>query len=96
MFGINGGELLVLALLAAVLIGPQRMPEYARKFGRLVREFRRFASDTKARVEQEVGETLPDFSALDPRQYDPRRIIREAILEDPKPDPKRPDKPKKS
>jgi sec-independent protein translocase protein TatB len=90
VFGINGGEAVLLIILAAVLIGPKQMPEYAKKFATMVRQFRRFVSDAKAHVEEEVGTTLPDLSSLDIRQYDPRRIIRDALtddlgLSDPKP-----------
>ncbi|MDR3107117.1 MAG: hypothetical protein LBU05_02810 [Bifidobacteriaceae bacterium] len=83
MFGINGGELTVLIVLAAVLIGPQDLPKHARRLAQAVREARRFLAEAKGRVEQEVGETLPDLSVLDPRQYDPRRIIRDAIFDPP-------------
>lgn len=84
MFGINGGELLVLFLVAAFVIGPERLPRYAEQLGHWVRQARQFASDAKARVDEELGEEARDvdWAALDPRKYDPRRIVREALLDD--------------
>lgn len=83
MFGITSGELLVLLLLALVVIGPERLPRYAEQLGRLVRSLRSMATDAKARVTEELGPEAADFDwdALDLRQYDPRRIVRQALSE---------------
>ena len=89
MFGINGGELLVLLVVAALVIGPERLPGYAEQLGQWVRRGRRFLRDAKARVDEELGEEVGDvdWAALDPRKYDPRRIVRDALLEDDEPRP---------
>jgi len=52
MFGINGGEALVLLVVAVVVVGPERLPQYAARLGVLVRQLRRFALDAKARVDE--------------------------------------------
>jgi len=87
VFGINGGELLVLLVVAALVIGPERLPGYAEQLGQWVRRGRRFLRDAKARVDEELGEEVGDvdWAALDPRKYDPRRIVRDALLEDDEP-----------
>ncbi|MCC2314473.1 Sec-independent protein translocase TatB [Cellulomonas xiejunii] len=82
MFGINGGELLILLLVAAVVVGPERLPSYAEQLAGWVRRLRDLARDTKERVDVELGEADVDWAALDPRRYDPRRIVREALLDD--------------
>jgi Tat protein translocase TatB subunit len=41
MFNVGGGEILVILLLALLVLGPDRLPEYARKAGRYMNEFRR-------------------------------------------------------
>jgi len=89
VFGINGGELLVLLLLAAVLIGPERLPRYAEQLARWVRTWRATLTTTRARLAEELGEDDVDWSALDPRRYDPRRIVREALAP-PEPGPRPP------
>ena len=82
--GINGSELLVLAVLAVVILGPEKLPEYAAQLARLVKELRRMATGAKEQLREEVGDDIADMDwrKLDPRQYDPRRIIKEALLED--------------
>lgn len=84
MIGINGYELLVLAFLAVVVLGPERLPEYASQLARLVRELRRMATGARDQLREEVGPEIDevDWRKLDPRQYDPRRIIKEALLDD--------------
>lgn len=81
MFGVNGGELVVLLLLAAVVIGPERLPRYAEDLARWVRTWRATLTTTKQRLAAELGEDDVDWEALDPRRYDPRRIVREALTE---------------
>ncbi|MBO3089026.1 Sec-independent protein translocase TatB [Cellulomonas dongxiuzhuiae] len=83
MFGINGGELLVLLVVAAVVVGPERLPSYAEQLAGWVRRLRDLARDTKERVGAELGDPDVDWAALDPRRYDPRRIVRDALLDDP-------------
>ncbi|GII99630.1 sec-independent protein translocase protein TatB [Sediminihabitans luteus] len=87
MFGINGSEFVVLAVLVVLLVGPERMPEYAEQLGRLVRSGRKHLDAARKRVDDEMGDDLKDvdWAKLDPRQYDPRRIVREALLDDPAP-----------
>lgn len=84
MIDINGGEFIVLVVLAALLIGPERLPGYAAQLAALVRRAKAFIQDAKSRVDTELGGELSDvdWSKLDPRQYDPRRIVREALLDD--------------
>ena len=84
MFGVNPSEFIVLLVVAAVVLGPERLPEYAQQLARLVRELRRMAQGASAQVRNEMGPEFDDidWAKLDPRQYDPRRIIREALLDD--------------
>jgi sec-independent protein translocase protein TatB len=84
VFGINGAEFIVLLIVAVVVIGPERLPRYAEQLGSFVRSARGYLKDAKARVDAEIGEEIGDvdWSKLDPRQYDPRRIVREALLDD--------------
>ena len=82
MFGINGGELVVLLVLAAVVVGPERLPGYAEQLARWVRALRSTVSTARERVSAELGEDDVDWAALDPRRYDPRRIVRDALLDD--------------
>src|SRR5450755_739750 len=57
------------------------MPQYTQQLTRLVRELRRMAQGAQEKVREELGPEFDevDWRALDPRQYDPRRIVREAL-----------------
>ncbi len=95
MFGINGGELLILLLVAALVVGPERLPAYAEQLAGWVRRLRDLARDTKERVDAELGDGDVDWAALDPRRYDPRRIVRDALVDDaPARQPSRPATPR--
>lgn len=84
MFGLTFEKLLVIAVIAAFIIGPERLPAAAEKLRDAVRWARGFAGGAKERLREEMGDEFDDvdWRKLDPRQYDPRRIIREALLED--------------
>lgn len=84
MFDINGGELLIIVVLAVLLIGPERLPGYAAQLASLVKRGKHLLQDARARVDTELGPEFKDvdWSKLDPRQYDPRRIVREALMDD--------------
>ena len=89
MFGLTFEKLLIIGVIAVFLIGPQKLPLYAQKLGALVRAVRDFTDTAKARVAEELGPELDpsDWKKLDPRQYDPRRIVREALAEGSSPAP---------
>ena len=82
MFGSGGSEFLVLLLLALIVVGPERLPGYAENLGRWVRSARGYVGTAKQRVTAETG---LDWEELDPRRYDPRRIVREALVDEPEP-----------
>ncbi len=83
MFGINGSEFIILAVLAIVILGPERLPEYTRAFTDWLRVMRGKAEGAKAQFKEETGTDFNevDWRKYDPRQYDPRRIIRDALRE---------------
>lgn len=83
-FGLTIEKLLLIGIIALFLIGPDRLPAYSAQLGRLIRQLRDMASGAKERMRDELGPDFDDmdWKKLDPRQYDPRRIIREALRED--------------
>ncbi|MGA7203909.1 MAG: twin-arginine translocase TatA/TatE family subunit [Specibacter sp.] len=84
MFGINTPELVLIVVVALLVIGPTRLPGYVDKLKNLIREVRKMASGARETIRDEAGVDIDDidWKKLDPRQYDPRRIIREALLDD--------------
>ncbi len=86
-FGLTIEKLLLILVIAAVLLGPDRLPEVASQLARFTKWLRTFVSGTKERVKEEMGDEFDevDWSQLDPRRYDPRRIIADALLDSPAP-----------
>jgi sec-independent protein translocase protein TatB len=84
VFGLDFEKLLVIGFIAVIILGPQRLPKYAAQLGRLVRSLRSMADDARERLREEMGPEFDevDWQKLDPRQYDPRRIIRDALIDD--------------
>jgi Tat protein translocase TatB subunit len=81
MLDLSFEKLLVIGVVALFLIGPQRLPHYAAQLGKWVRLLRTMTDGARERLREEMGEDV-DWQQLDPRRYDPRRIIREALLDD--------------
>jgi len=81
--GFTFDKLVVIAVLALILIGPDKLPGYAKRLGEWARQLRGFVDGAKDRLKDEMGPEFDevDWKQLDPRQYDPRRIIREALRE---------------
>ncbi|WP_017884796.1 MULTISPECIES: twin-arginine translocase TatA/TatE family subunit [Leucobacter] len=82
--GLTIDKILVILVIAMFVLGPDRLPVYAKKLGEFVRGAKRMADGAKDRLRDEMGPEFDevDWKQLDPRQYDPRRIIRDALVED--------------
>ncbi|POH66586.1 Sec-independent protein translocase TatB [Cryobacterium zongtaii] len=92
MFGLTFDKLIIIAIIAAFLLGPERIPHYAAMLGRFVRKAKEMADGAKDRLKDEMGPEFDDidWKKLNPRQYDPRRIIRDALLDESPHDPATP------
>lgn len=88
MFGISGGEAILILVVAMVIIGPERLPEYAEKLKELIKALKRYATGAKDDLKETLGPEFSDvdWRKLDPRQYDPRVIVREALMEEDEPE----------
>lgn len=59
ILGVGPAELLVILVLAVLVVGPQRLPEFAAQLARFLRVFRRYST----RVTQEFNETLHELES---------------------------------
>ncbi|MFT4050822.1 MAG: hypothetical protein QM677_01080 [Microbacterium sp.] len=86
-FGLDAEKLILIAVLAALVIGPERLPSVAQWLARTVVRVRDWSRTAKDRLKEEMGDDFDDveWRKLDPRQYDPRRIVRDALIERPTP-----------
>lgn len=78
MFGVGLAELAVIALVAIIVFGPDRLPELAKQAGQMARKARDFANSARDELRDELG---PEFSDLELRDLDPRTIVRKHIIE---------------
>ncbi len=54
MFGLSFGEIVIIAIVALLLLGPDRLPEAAKTLGKGLREIRKATDDLKDQVEREI------------------------------------------
>jgi sec-independent protein translocase protein TatB len=54
MFGLSFGEVVIIAILALLLLGPDKLPEAAKTLGKGLREIRRATDELKDQVESEI------------------------------------------
>ena len=78
MFGVGLPELAVIFVVAVVVFGPDKLPDYARQAGRMVRQLRNFAQAAQQDLRNELG---PEYADLKLSDLDPRVAIRKHILE---------------
>ena len=83
--GLTFEKLLLIGFLAAMLIGPARLPVYAAGLRRFVDRAKAMLRSAEGRVRDELGPEFSDtdWRQLDPRRFDPRSIVREALLAEP-------------
>jgi sec-independent protein translocase protein TatB len=89
MFGIDSPELLVIAIVALVVIGPKELPGLLRTWGRWMAQMRGMASEFRGHVDEmvrqseldDVKKQLEGNALLDLKSLDPTQQIRAHIEE---------------
>ena len=59
MFNIGGGEFLVIALIALIVLGPQRLPDAARQVGKAMGELRRLSTGFQDELKEAFKDSEP-------------------------------------
>lgn len=78
---LQGSEVIIIVLVALIVLGPERLPDMARKMGRWSVELRRAARDLRAGLESEVGDLKKMRSELEEPMNDVRREMRDVNRE---------------
>ena len=78
MFDIGPGEFIGLAIVALIVLGPEKLPRYAADAARMLRQVRRMASEARAEVTRELGPEMKDLSLTD---LNPRSLVRKHLLD---------------
>lgn len=84
MFGVGLTEMAVLAFVAVLVFGPDKIPDLARQAGAIIKRFRAIANSARDDLRNELG---PEYADLELRDLDPRTIVRKHIMEAMEEDP---------
>ena len=80
MFDLSLTKLLILAVIALVVFGPNELPKIAAQAGRALRDLRRIAEGAKADLREGLG---PEFQDFDFEDLNPRRFVQKHLLDEP-------------
>lgn len=75
-FDIGGGEFIGLAVLALILVGPDRLPKLASEAASIVRRIQRITHAATQELRENLG---PGFENLQPADLNPKTFIRKQI-----------------
>ena len=78
MFDIGPGEFIGLAIVALIVLGPEKLPRYAADAAKMLRQVRRMARDARAEVTRELG---PEMKDLNLNQLTPRGMLKKHLLD---------------
>lgn len=94
MFDIGTGELALIAVVALLVLGPERLPKAARTAGALMRRARTSWQNVRAEIERELAaEELKQSIKREADRLDPRADISAALRDAVHGPPKPPDPP---
>ena len=75
-FDFGAGELIGLAILAMILIGPERLPNFAVDAAKFVKRIREMASKATEELKENLG---PGFEDLKPTDLNPKSFIKKQL-----------------
>ena len=74
----SGGDVIVLAILGMILVGPERLPKLASEAASLIRRLQRIAHAVTEELRENLG---PGFENLQPSDLNPKTFIRQQLAE---------------
>lgn len=77
MFDVGFSELIVIALVALIVIGPERLPRVARTLGALLGRAQRYVNDVKADIQREVN--LDELKGIQSTFQDAAKSVEESV-----------------
>lgn len=75
---IGWGEILLLAGIALIVFGPERLPNVAKDAARLLKGARQMAQGARTQLKDELG---PEFGDIDLDSLNPKTFVRKHLLE---------------
>ena len=77
MFDVGFSELIVIALVALIVIGPERLPRVARTLGALLGRAQRYVNDVKADIQREVD--LDELKSIQSTFQDAAKSVEQSV-----------------
>jgi len=78
MFGIGLLELVVIAVLGVLVVGPEKVPDLARQAARLLKSAKQVTDSVRDELRENLG---PDYADLEITDLHPRSLVRKHMLE---------------
>jgi sec-independent protein translocase protein TatB len=79
---IGWGEILVVALAALFIFGPERLPTLAKDAAAGLKRVRTAMRDIRGQVDESLGDDFADLRDIDLRRYHPKTFIRDQLFGD--------------
>lgn len=79
MFGIDGVELVLIIVIAVLMFGPEKLPEYSRKAARIFVYLRGIANNTQNSLREQLG---PEYSDLELRDLNPKTFVKKHLSQE--------------
>jgi sec-independent protein translocase protein TatB len=80
MFDVGFSEILVIAVVALIVIGPERLPKVARTMGHLFGRMQRYVNDVKADISREME--LEELRKLQTTMQDAARSLETTVKQE--------------
>ena len=77
MFDVGFSEILVIALVALIVIGPERLPKVARMLGHLFGRLQRYVAEVKADIDREMQ--MDELKKLQSNMQEAAREIEQSV-----------------
>lgn len=80
MMDFNLVEIGLLLVLAVIIFGPDKLPEFARKVARIVNYLRQVGNDARGQLRRELG---PEFDDIHLSDLNPKTFVQRHLLSEP-------------
>ena len=71
--GVGGWEILLILVIGLIILGPSKLPEFARTIGKITRAFKKASFDLATAVNKEIEETQKTTSPTSPKSDDSQK-----------------------
>jgi sec-independent protein translocase protein TatB len=79
LFDLSISKLLILAVIALIIFGPNELPKIASQAGRALRDLRKIAEGAKNDLREGLG---PEFADFEIEDLNPKRFVQKHFLDD--------------